>query len=54
MFKKLLERRLFRLEIKRIRLDTKEFKTRLKLAEKTKNWGAFFAWWDEQEAKKAI
>lgn len=49
MFKKMLERKLFKLEIKRIRLDAKEFKTRLKLAEKSKEWGAFFDWWVEQE-----
>lgn len=52
MFNKILERKLFKIEIKRIRLDAKEFRLRLKKAKRTNDWGAFFDWWDEREQQK--
>lgn len=54
MFGKSLDRRILRAQIKQIRYEAKEFRLRLKKARRTKNWGEFFDWWDEQESKKAI
>lgn len=51
MLKKSSDKKLFKSIKKAIKEETREFLTRLKKAKRTKNWGAFFAWWDEQEQK---